>query len=235
MSGSNLVARFGASVRNLRYRLGISQETLAERADLHRTYIAGIESGARNVTLKSIDKLARALEVSTGTLLSQSSGPGLRTGNTHPESSTREFVDILLAEDNPDDVEMTLQAFKRARLANSILVVSDGAEALDYVFCRGIYARRRREQRPKMLLLDLNLPKVSGLEVLRRIKADKRTKMIPVVILTVSQKDRDIAECRRLGAESYIVKPMDFQRLSAVTPELSLNWGLFKSPAPLRD
>jgi CheY-like chemotaxis protein/DNA-binding XRE family transcriptional regulator len=233
MTGMDIVSRFGASVRNLRYRMGMSQEDLAERADLHRTYVAGIEGGARNVTLRVVAKLARALEVSAATLLSSTAEADGKEGNSHSRrDASRQFVDILLAEDNADDAELTLRAFKQARFANFVHVVRDGQEALDYLFCHKSYAGRRQADRPKLLLLDLNLPKVSGLEVLRRIKADRRTRMIPVVVLTSSKMDRDIAECRRLGAESYILKPVDFGRLSAVTPDLRLNWGLFRSHLP---
>jgi CheY-like chemotaxis protein/DNA-binding XRE family transcriptional regulator len=234
MTGVDIVSRFGASVRNLRRRRGISQEALAERADLHRTYLAGIEGGARNVTLRVVEKLARALQVSAATLLATSAERVDDGANLAPSSPAQEFVDILLVEDNPDDVELTLYAFKKARFANTVQVVRDGQEAVDYLFCRGAYAHRRVEDRPKLMLLDLDLPNVSGLEVLQRIKADKRTEVVPVVVLTASHKSRDIAECRRLGAMSYIVKPVDFCRLSAVTPELSLNWGLFRDPLALR-
>ena len=231
MTEFDIVRRFGASVRKLRHGLGLSQEALAERADLHRTYIAGIEGGARNITLRSVDKLARALEVSTAVLISAATEPVVKKVNPKTEPAAVRFVDILLAEDNPEDAELTLQAFKRARLANSVQVAQDGLETLDYIFCRGAYAGRRMEEQPKLLLLDLNLPKVNGLEVLRRLKKDPRTQLIPVVILTGSQMERDIAECRRLGAASYIVKPVDFHNFSQVTPQLRLQWGLLR-PAP---
>ena len=137
-------------------------------------------------------------------------------------------MDVLLVEDNPDDVELTLHAFQKARFANRVSVVNDGAAALDYIFCQGDYAQRNRDETPKVVLLDLDLPKVNGLEVLNRIKTDKRTRSIPVLILTVSDDNYDIAECRRLGADNYIVKPVDFHRLSQATPCLNLQWGLFK-------
>lgn len=220
---------FGTSVRGWRNLLGISQEELAERANLHRTYVSDIERGARNLSLESIERLARALEISVSSLFPQ---PELKNGRTITANGNgRDLVDILLVEDNADDVELTLHAFKKARFTNRVHVVSDGAEALDYLFSRGKYAARQTTERPHVVLLDLKLPKVSGLEVLRRIKADKRTSMIPVVILTISDDNYDIAECRRLGAENYIVKPVDFQRLSQATPQLNLNWVLLK---PLR-
>ena len=223
----DIVSRFGASVRDLRRRMGISQEALAERADLHRTYVAGIEGGVRNVTLKVVDKLAKALQVTPATLLS---GEVLE-GNGHAHPRNQSFVEILLAEDNPDDVQTALQAFKETRFVNSVHVVRDGQETLDYLFCQGKYSSRKLEDRPKLLLLDLDLPKINGLEVLRRIKADKRTRMIPVVVVTTSQKHRDIAECRRLGT-SYVEKPLDLCQLTEVTPDLNLDWGLMEPPSP---
>jgi CheY-like chemotaxis protein len=217
---------FGSSVRGWRNHLGLSQEQLAERADLHRTYISDIERGARNLSLESMEKLAQALDISISALFPQAE---FSTGKTITTNGCgNDLVDILLVEDNEDDVEMTLRAFKKARFSNRVHVVNDGAEALDYIFCTGKHAANRTMERPQVILLDLQLPKVSGLEVLRRIKADKRTRPMPVVILTISDDKFDIAECRRLGAENYIVKPVDFQRLSEATPQLNLNWALLK-------
>src|SRR5258706_16080494 len=228
MTTSQITSRFGASVRNLRHGMGISQEALAERADLHRTYIAGIEGGTRNVTLRSIEKLARALQVSTDALLLHADGQGGREEPSRSESPSGKYVDILMVEDNRDDVDLTLEAFKQARITNSVQVVHDGEEALDFLLCKRRFACRKMEDRPQLVLLDLNLPKIGGIEVLRRIKADERTRMIPVVVLTASRTDRDIAECQRLGAETYIVKPVDFQGLSRATPQLNLDWALLK-------
>ena len=190
MPVTHIISRFGSSVKRLRYRLGLSQEALAERADLHRTYIAGIERGKRNVTLKSIEKLARALEVSTATLLFHANGSQSRGKSANGESPG-ERVDILMVEDNRDDVELTLQAFQHARITNSVEVVSDGKAALDYLFCAGRFSRRRMADRPQLVLLDLHLPKIDGLEVLRRMKADERTRTIPVVVLTASRSGSD--------------------------------------------
>ena len=228
MPASGAIARFWASVRSLRFRLGISQEELAERADLHRTYIAGIERGARNVTLKSMDKLAKALGVSTASLLDPAGNLPIQPGDPRSELSDGKFVDILIVEDNQADVELTLHAFKKAKITNPIHVVYDGAEALDFLFCSGRYAIRKMEHRPQVVLLDLNLPGLSGLEVLRRIKSDARTRTIQVIVLTASQRDRDIGECHRLGAATYIVKPVDFENFSKVTPQLSLHWALLE-------
>jgi CheY-like chemotaxis protein len=210
--------------------LGISQEALAERADLHRTYIADVEGGARNVTLKTMDRLARALEVSNATLLLEAGDPAV-LAELAGEMSTGERVDILMAEDSRNDTELTLRAFKHARIANSVQVVHDGQEALDFLLCTGRFARRMIQDKPYLVLLDLNLPKISGVEVLRRIKADERTLSIPVVVLTASRDSKELAECRRLGAEACIVKPVDFLSLSNATPLLNLDWALLKPTA----
>ena len=220
MTVMDIKNRFGTAVRSRRKRLGISQEELAGRAGLHRTYVADIERGARNLSLANIEKLAKALETSIPILFAQDELPG------KPDAT--KLREILLVEDNPDDVEMTLRAFRNASVANPVQVVRDGAEALDFLFWTGSYVERKAEPPPHVILLDLNLPKVNGLEVLRRLKADSRTLAIPVVVLTASERDRDIDESRRLGAESYIVKPVDFHRFSQVTPQLKLSWSLVK-------
>lgn len=215
--------RFGTAVRSRRKRLGISQEELAGRAGLHRTYVADIERGARNLSLANIEKLAKALETSIPTLFAPDEGMA--------KADPNKLRDILLVEDNPDDVEMTIRAFKSANVANPLQVVRDGAEAIDFLFCTGAYLERKSEPLPHVVLLDLNLPKMNGLEVLRRLKADSRTQTIPVVVLTASERDRDIDESRRLGAESYIVKPVNFQSFTQVTPQLKLSWSLVKHHA----
>ena len=133
-------------------------------------------------------------------------------------------VEILLVEDNPNDVELTLRALKKHNLANKVHVVKDGAEALEYIFANGSYAHRKIEDHPKLILLDLKLPKVDGLEVLRRIKSDERTKVIPVVVLTSSKEERDLTESYRLGVNSYITKPVDFDKFVESVSELGLYW-----------
>jgi two-component system response regulator len=233
MAASQITSRFGASVRRLRHRLGISQDALAERADLHRTYITGIECGMRNVTLKSIEKLARALQVSTATLLSHASEVSGRAGEATGELSASERVDILIVEDDEHDIDLALQAFQRARITNPIQVVHDGAEALDYLFCKGRYAHRKFEDHPHLVLLDLHLPKVGGIEVLHRLKGDKRTRSISVVVLTESQDSRELAECRRMGVETFLVKPVNVPRFCEVTPKLTLHWTLYRPNEPI--
>ena len=221
---------FASSVKRWRNHRGLTQEELAERADLHRTYISDVERGARNLSLESIDKLARALDISLPILFSPAETP-VAHGNQSAPTLPTDYVDILLVEDNRDDVDMTLEAFTKARFANSVRVAADGAEALDLFFGRGAFADHVEDSHKQIVLLDLNLPKVSGLEVLRQLKADQRTCNIPVVILTASDKDQDIAECRQLGATAFMTKPVSFQGLSKVTPALSLVWALVKPPS----
>ena len=225
---------FGNIVRARRKGLGISQEELAERAGLHRTYVADIERGARNPSLESISKLARALELSIAALFSSSDPVAPAESGVVSPDPEHATADILLVEDNPDDVKLTLRAFGQANLQNQIHVVRDGAEALEYLFRTGRNAGHKPDQRCDVILLDLRLPKVDGIEVLRRIKSDQRTRSIPVVILTASQRDEDLAECRRLGADAYIVKPVDFHRLSQVTPKLQFSWMLLKTSAGIK-
>ncbi len=140
------------------------------------------------------------------------------------------LLEILLVEDNPSDVELTLHALKKYNLANRIQVARDGAQALDFLFDSGTFPSRRGSSVPRVILLDLKLPKVDGLEVLRRIKADQSTQEIPVVVLTSSREDRDIDEAYRLGANSYIVKPVDFAQFTEAVRTLGLYWVLLNEP-----
>ncbi len=141
-------------------------------------------------------------------------------------------IEILLVEDNLNDAELTLRALKKHNLANKLFHVKDGEEALDFIFGRGGYSFRTVENCPKVIFLDLKLPKVDGLEVLRQIKADPRTKVIPVVILTSSQEERDIVESYKLGVNSYIVKPVDFESFVHAVSEVGLYWLLLNKPLP---
>src|SRR6201987_3037603 len=140
--------------------------------------------------------------------------------------STAEEAEILLVEDNPNDVELTLRALRKQNLENKVFVVRDGAEALDFIFASGVYTSRKIEARPKVVLLDLKLPKVDGIEVLRRRKADERTRNIPVVMLTSSQEERDVVETYRLGVNSYIVQPVDFSHFVHAVGELGVYWDM---------
>jgi CheY-like chemotaxis protein len=139
-------------------------------------------------------------------------------------------IELLLVEDNPRDVELTLNALRERHLANRVHVARDGAEALDFVFCAGAYAQRQPDNRPKLILLDLKLPKVSGLQVLERLKSDPRTRTIPVVVLTSSREDADIKTAYNFGVNSYIVKPVDFAQLLGAARQLGLYWLLLNEP-----
>ncbi len=190
---------------------------------MHRTYITDIERGARNLSLESMDKLARALQLPINELFGghESCLPG---GPVSPS------VDILLVEDNHDDRALVLLAFRAARMKNRIHTVQDGVEAMDFLFRQGAYAGTWAPHQGLVVLLDLNLPRLSGLEVLRRMRGDARTKHLPVVVLTASEHSPDIAECLRLGCSQYITKPVGFENFSRITPGLQLDWELVGGP-----
>ena len=133
-------------------------------------------------------------------------------------------VEILLVEDNPHDAELTIRALKKANLANQLIHVSDGAEALDFLFARGMYADRNVGNRPKVILLDIKMPKVDGIEVLRQLKANDATRTIPVVIMTSSKEEQDIFTSYDLGVNSYVVKPVDFEGFAKAVSELGFYW-----------
>jgi two-component system response regulator len=136
----------------------------------------------------------------------------------------RKVLDILLVEDNPNDAELAIRALKKHNLANDLVHVEDGAAALDYMFARGEYSSRLVADRPKLILLDLKLPKVDGLEVLKAVKSDPRTSMTPVVVLTSSKEEGDLIESYRLGVNSYIVKPVNFDKFIGAVNKLGCYW-----------
>lgn len=138
---------------------------------------------------------------------------------------------ILLAEDNPHDVELTLTALDEHHLANEVVVVNDGAEALDYLYRRGKFAMRNSNH-PAVVLLDIKMPKVDGLEVLRTIKSDDRLKSIPVVMLTSSREEKDLVDSYKLGVNAYVVKPVDFQQFIVAVKELGAFWAIINEPPP---
>ena len=142
-------------------------------------------------------------------------------------------VEILLVEDNPQDAEMAIRALKKNNIANKVAHVTDCEEALDFIFARGTYSGRKIENAPKVILLDLKLPKVDGLEVLKAVKSDERTKIIPVIALTSSSEEKDIIESYRLGVNSYIVKPVDFDKFVEAIKDLGLYW-LLLNQSPIR-
>jgi len=139
---------------------------------------------------------------------------------------------ILLVEDNPDDEELTLRALRQNNIMNTVDVARDGAEALDYLFCQGAHKARDPSQKPAIVMLDLKLPKIDGLEVLRRIRADERTRLMPVVILTSSKEEQDLLKSYSLGANSYIRKPVDFNQFVATVGHLGLYWLVLNEAPP---
>ncbi|HEY8689822.1 MAG TPA: response regulator [Chitinophagaceae bacterium] len=139
-------------------------------------------------------------------------------------------IEVLLVEDNASDAEMTTRALKKNNLSNKLLHLTDGSEALDFIFAEGEYSGRQMENIPKVILLDLKMPKVSGIEVLRRIKTDERTRKIPVVMLTSSKEDPDIEACYALGVNSYVVKPVDFNEFQKAISNVGLFWLIINQP-----
>ncbi len=221
MQEPDVTRPFGVSVRTWRRRLGISQEELGGRAGLHRTYICDIERGARNVSLESIEKLARSLEISVARLFSYEPTSGVPKDQS---ASYEDLVDILFVEDNLNDIEITMNALKG--ISNRVHVARDGREALDYLFLEGTNGDGRNIQRPQLILLDLVLPKIDGLEVLRRVKANSHTAPIPVVVLTFFRarpRPPNEQAARRTGLHRQAgwiaqLEPGD----SAIEPEMGL-------------
>jgi two-component system, response regulator len=146
------------------------------------------------------------------------------------KTETYDAVEILIVEDNPNDAELTLRALKKNNLANNVFVAEDGEEALDFFMCRGKFLSRNFENPPRVVLLDLKLPKISGLEVLKMVKNDSRTKHIPVVIVTSSREEPDMKEAYELGVNSYVVKPVDFDQFINAMSSLGLYWLLVNEP-----
>jgi len=143
------------------------------------------------------------------------------------------IVEILIVEDTPQDLDLALRALRKANLTNRVHVARDGEEALQFIFCEGPYAGRKMENGPRVILLDLKLPKVDGLQVLQRIKSDPRTKFIPVVVLTSSKEQNDVVESYNLGVNSYIVKPVNFEQFSEAVQKLGMYWLLLNHPPKL--
>ena len=142
-------------------------------------------------------------------------------------------IELLMVEDNPQDLELALRALRKVNLANHIEVARDGAEALDIIFCEGGHSARKISDGPRVILLDLKLPKVDGLEVLKRVKSDPRTRMIPIVVLTSSKEQRDIVESYHLGVNSYIVKPVNFDGFTTAMRDLGVYWLMLNQPPRL--
>jgi two-component system response regulator len=144
-------------------------------------------------------------------------------------------VELLLVEDNPQDLELALRSLRKGNFSNHIHVARDGAEAMDFIFCEGAHAGRTIANTPRVILLDLKLPKIDGLEILRRVKGDPRTKAIPVVVLTSSKEQSDVIESYKLGVNSYIVKPVNFEQFTQTVRDLGLYWLLLNQPPKVAD
>ena len=142
-------------------------------------------------------------------------------------------VEILLVEDNSSDAELTLHAFRKSKLANQVQLVRDGAEALDFLFCRGAFSTRRFDGPPSLVLLDLKLPKIDGLQVLEEVKGDSRTKAIPIIVLTSSKEETDLVKSYKLGVNSYIQKPVNFGEFQDVVQQLGMYWLLLNNKPPV--
>lgn len=214
---------FGTAIKKWREKLQLSQDELARRAGMHRTYVCDIERGARNVSLKNVQKLAEAMAIPLETLFAS-----LTARPPAALLTTDQQVDILVVEDNPIDATLTLHTFKNCGIANRAYVVPDGGAALDFLFGTGRFSYRSPADQPQVVLLDLHLPNIPGLEVLRRIKGDPRTRSIPVIVLSGSKDSSDMTECKRLGVENYILKPINPESFSAISLRLNLQWVLLK-------
>ncbi len=181
----------------------------------------------RSWRFSKADVLDLATHRTTNRLIAE---PNCDADGGSQRAMTDNALEILLVEDNPNDVKLTLHALKKSHITNHLHVVRDGAEALDFIFCTGAYSERNIQNTPKVILLNLKLPKVDGMEVLRQVKADPRTRMTPVVVLTSSREERDIVENYRLGVNSYIVKPVDFEKFTEAVQRMGLYWLLLNQP-----
>ena len=226
------LSRIGSVVKRERQHRGFSQEELAHRSGLHRTYITDIERGARNITIQSISKLSRALDVPLTRIFAEIEKPAAGRGGRARVPGSPEgrggspAVNILLVEDNPKHAELTRYALEKHGVSNRLFVVGSGEEGLDFLSGRSKNSAQGVSARPELILLDLKLPGLGGLEVLRRIRATPAIESIPVVILTSSRSDQDLKECLKLGITAYINKPVDFVEFSTVMPKLGFRWML---------
>ncbi len=222
-------SRFGIIIRRMRIGKNLSQEELADRAHLHRTYLTDVEHGKRNLSLESIHKLATALEVPMSTLFARLESDDYRrleliTVNKRCHVEERRAVEILVVEDDPSYVELTLHALRMGNVTNKIHVVRDGVEALQFLFPADVPPGGPHDVVPKLILLDLKLPKVDGIEILQKIRSHTATASIPVVVMTSSNNDADFSRCQALGVHEYIVKPFDFEQFSRIMPLVGFHW-----------
>jgi len=226
MKHHNVKLVFGNAVKEKRLELGFSQEDLAEASDLHRTYVSDVERGIRNISIESIEKIAHALELSVASLFERA-GCGARS---------KRQVEILLVEDNLHDLKEVRSALRKANFANRIHIARNSAEALEFIFgeCTE-HGPSRSEPTPKLILVDLELPRWDGLEVLKRIKSDPRTRTTPVIALTSSIKQNEILQNHKLGVSSFIVKPVTFERFVEAVRQSGWQWMLLNQPPALEE
>ena len=216
-----ICSEVGLLIKGQRQALGFSQEELAYRSGLHRTYITDIERGTRNLSIESMRKLTNALGISISGLFLTIEGGGIK-----PENGRGHIVDIILVEDDPVDADMTIKALRNNNLVNNIRLLKDGAEAIDFLIPKRTVRPKAGVGTRRLILLDLKLPKVDGLEVLARLRRHEATKEIPVVVLTSSTSDDDMREATRLGVTNYLVKPVDFVKFSQIIPQSGLAWAV---------
>ncbi|NUN70502.1 MAG: response regulator [Bacteroidetes bacterium] len=215
-----ILQQYGAIVREIRRERHISQEELAHQSDLHRTYITDIERGARNVSLRNIIRIAGALHVPLSEFF------GRFEAKLRSDGRLNGPVDILLVEDDESFIELTRHTLQQLNITNTLRVVRDGAEALRVLLPEGAESKPAA---PSVVLLDLTLPMVGGLEVLQQLRKDPRTATLPVVVLTVSVNESDRLQCRRLGVEEYLTKPIDVEAFAAVMKRLGFQMKLVLS------
>jgi CheY-like chemotaxis protein/DNA-binding XRE family transcriptional regulator len=214
--------RLGAMVREFRHRLGLTQDELGFRSNLHRTYIADVERGARNVTLRSIINLAKALDVTVGRMLSHAADKGdTRAGEE--DASAAHMADILLVDDNGAEAALAVRAFKRARVTNRLRIARDAEEALGML--DGAQGKLG-PVRPGLILLNPILSGMSGVEFLRRIRMDRRTRDVPVVLIASAGRGKAFREYRRLGAANCIARPIEVESVVRLAPKLDLQLSL---------
>ena len=225
------LSKFGSVIKGRRHQLGISQEELADWCGLHRTYITDIERGARNATMDSILKLARALDTSLADLftkmekLKPGGYPVSKPVGREIDSHLGNTVHILLVEDNPKHVELTLYALGKNGISNRVTIAHSGEEALDFLLGP---KEKDPPMNPDLILLDISLPKMSGLDVLRKIRADARTNSIPVVMLTASRSDQDLKESAKYGVKAFITKPVEFIEFTNIVSKLGFRMYLVR-------
>lgn len=233
-----ILLHFGMVVKNLRREKQLSQEELANRCRLHRTYITDIEHGTRNVSLKNISKIAHAMDVPLQDVFARvdqysQDGVHLIARTQDHSGSPRHPIEILLVEEDQDSIELTLQELHQRNISNKIHIMRSGEEAIKFLYT-GQPEGNTAVHIPKVLLLELELPGISGLDVLEKIRSDKRTKQIPVIAMTSSAAEIDKERCHQLGVEEYLAKPLNIDSFSAVMRRMGFQLLLLQGDTAVR-